>query len=105
MATKTDARTSDSATQVHLRYSVVKAVRGGMKQAHAAKTFGVSVRAANKWTHWTRRVYASAIALQGDHPIVAGVRVPMPSNPSDRDFLAFRIIGDRLFADGMQPRQ
>ena len=49
MATKADARKLDSATQVHLRRSVVKAVRGGMKQTHAAKTFGVSVRAANKW--------------------------------------------------------
>lgn len=49
MTTKADARKLDSATQVHLRRAVVKAVRGGMKQTHAAKTFGVSVRAANKW--------------------------------------------------------
>lgn len=49
MATKTDARRLDSATQEHLRRSVVKAVRAGMKQTHAAETFGVSVRAVNKW--------------------------------------------------------
>ena len=49
MAKTTDARKLDAATQEHLRRSVVKAVRSGMKQTHAAKMFGVSVRAANKW--------------------------------------------------------
>jgi transposase len=49
MAKTTDARKLDGATQEHLRRSVVKAVRSGMKQTHAAKMFGVSVRAANKW--------------------------------------------------------
>lgn len=49
MTRKTDARKLDSLTQEHLRRSVIKAIRGGMTQTLAAKTFGVSVRAANKW--------------------------------------------------------
>lgn len=49
MATKTDARSLDAATQAHLRRSVVKAVRAGMKQTVAATLFGVSVRAVNSW--------------------------------------------------------
>ena len=49
MATKTDAWTLDTATLTHLRRSVVKAVREGMTQTAAATTFGVSLRAVNKW--------------------------------------------------------
>lgn len=49
MATTTDARTLDTATLTHLRRSVVKAVREGMTQTAAAPTFGVSLRAVNKW--------------------------------------------------------
>ena len=49
MATKTDARSLDPATQTHVRRSVVKAVRAGMTQTAAATTFSVSVRAVNKW--------------------------------------------------------
>jgi transposase len=49
VTTKSDARKLDSATQEHLRRSVVKAVRDGMRQTHAAATFGVSLRAVNKW--------------------------------------------------------
>ncbi len=49
MATTIDARTLDSATLTHLRRSVVKAVRAGMTQTAAATTFGVSLRAVNKW--------------------------------------------------------
>jgi transposase len=49
MRSKSDARTLDAATQAHLRRSVVRAVRGGMKQTQAARVFGVSLRAANKW--------------------------------------------------------
>lgn len=49
MAIRTDARKLDVATQTYLRRSVVKAVRAGMKQTAAATTFGVSVRAVNKW--------------------------------------------------------
>lgn len=49
MTTTIDARTLDSATLTHLRRSVVKAVRAGMTQTAAATTFGVSLRAVNKW--------------------------------------------------------
>ena len=49
MASKTDARRLDTATLTHLRRSVVKAVRAGMTQTTAAPTFGVSLRAVNKW--------------------------------------------------------
>lgn len=49
MPTRTDARHLDPATQAHVRRSVVKAVRAGMKQTVAAPTFGVSLRAVNKW--------------------------------------------------------
>lgn len=49
MATKTDARSLDPATQTHVRRSVVKAVRAGITQTAAATTFGVSVRAVNTW--------------------------------------------------------
>ena len=49
MATKADARQLDAAAQAHLRRSVVQAVRAGMTQTAAAMTFGVSVRAVNKW--------------------------------------------------------
>lgn len=49
MASRIDARKLDAATQAHLRRSVVQAVRGGMSQTEAAKVFGVSLRAANKW--------------------------------------------------------
>lgn len=49
MASKVDARKLDAATQTHLRRSVVQAVRAGMSQTEAAKVFGVSLRAVNKW--------------------------------------------------------
>ena len=49
MTITSDARSLDSATQMHLRRSVVRAVRAGMTQTAAATTFGVSVRAVNKW--------------------------------------------------------
>src|SRR5690606_21888667 len=49
MGSKCDARKLDTATQTHLRRSVVQAVRGGMKQTQASQVFGVSLRAVNKW--------------------------------------------------------
>lgn len=49
MRSKSDARKLDSATQAHLRRSVVLAVRDGMKQTQAAQVFDVSLRAVNKW--------------------------------------------------------
>jgi len=49
MAKKPDGRRVDAATQAHVRRAAVKAVRAGMTQTAAAVTFGVSVRAVNKW--------------------------------------------------------
>lgn len=49
MAKHPDGRRVDARTQAHVRRSAVKAVRAGMTQTEAARTFGVSVRAVNKW--------------------------------------------------------
>lgn len=49
MGAKPDARKLDMATQAHLRRTVIQAIRGGMTQTDAATTFGVSLRAVNKW--------------------------------------------------------
>ena len=49
MPARPDGRRVDAATQAHVRRSAVKAVRAGMTQSAAAATFGVSVRAVNKW--------------------------------------------------------
>jgi transposase len=54
MSTRPDARKLDGATQAHLRKLVVQAVRGGMTQAVAATTFGVSMRAVSKWMKLSR---------------------------------------------------
>ncbi|WP_255217860.1 IS630 family transposase [Paraburkholderia mimosarum] len=54
MNTKTDARRLDGATQAHLRKMVVQAVRDGMSQTAAAKTYGVSLRAVSKWMKLSR---------------------------------------------------
>jgi len=44
-----DARTLAPAAQAHLRRLAVRAVRAGLRQTVAAKTYGVSLRAVNKW--------------------------------------------------------
>lgn len=44
-----DARTLAPAAQAHLRRLAVNAVRAGLRQTAAAKTYGVSLRAVNKW--------------------------------------------------------
>ena len=44
-----DARTLAPAAQAHLRRLAIKAVRAGLRQTAAAKTYGVSLRAVNKW--------------------------------------------------------
>jgi len=54
MSTKTDARKLDSATQAHMRKLVAQAVRGGMTQTDAARTYGVSLRAVSKWMKLSR---------------------------------------------------
>jgi transposase len=49
MSRQDDARTLAPAAQAHLRRLAVKAVRAGLRQTAAAKTYGVSLRAVNKW--------------------------------------------------------
>jgi transposase len=49
MHRKDDARKLPPSAQAHLRRLVVKAVRAGLRQTAAAKTYGVSLRAVNKW--------------------------------------------------------
>ena len=44
-----DARTLAPAAQAHVRRLAVKAVRAGLRQTAAAKTYGVSLRAVHKW--------------------------------------------------------
>ena len=44
-----DARTLTPSAQAHIRRLAVKAVRAGLRQTVAAKTYGVSLRAVNKW--------------------------------------------------------
>lgn len=44
-----DARKLAPAAQAHLRRLAVKAVRAGLRQTAAANTYGVSLRAVNKW--------------------------------------------------------
>lgn len=44
-----DARTLTPSAQAHIRRLAVKAVRAGLRQIVAAKTYGVSLRAVNKW--------------------------------------------------------
>lgn len=49
MQPKNDARKLDQSTQAHLRKMVVQAVRDGMTQVDAARTYGVSLRAVSRW--------------------------------------------------------
>ena len=44
-----DARTLAPAAQAHVRRLAVQAVRAGARQTAAAKPYGVSLRAVNKW--------------------------------------------------------
>jgi transposase len=44
-----DARTLAPAAQAHVRRLAIKAVRAGLRQTAAATTYGVSLRAVNKW--------------------------------------------------------
>ncbi|WP_110281460.1 MULTISPECIES: helix-turn-helix domain-containing protein [Burkholderia] len=52
--TKTDGRKLDQGTQAYLRKTVVEAVRDGMTQTAAAKTYKVIVRAVSKWMKTAR---------------------------------------------------
>ncbi|MGF6292590.1 IS630 family transposase [Paraburkholderia youngii] len=54
MNPKTDARKLDQSTQAHLRKMVVQAVRDGMTQVEAARTYRVSLRAISRWMKTAR---------------------------------------------------
>ena len=64
MNAKVDARKLDTATQAHLRRLAVRAVQGGMTQAQAARTFGVSLRAVAKWMRLVREGGPRALVPQ-----------------------------------------
>ncbi len=49
MAKTADARTLPPVAQAHVRRLAVKAVRAGLTQTEAARTYQVSLRAVNKW--------------------------------------------------------
>ncbi len=73
MPTRTDGRRVDAATQAHVRRTAVKAVRAGMTQTAAAATFGVSVRAVNKWVAVDKTGGLRALAAkQRGRPVGAG---------------------------------
>jgi transposase len=55
MRTAPDARTLGAAAQQLLRRQVVQAVRGGMTQTAAARTYGASLRAVSNWVQLDRR--------------------------------------------------
>ncbi|MGF6292680.1 IS630 family transposase [Paraburkholderia youngii] len=54
MNPKTDARKLDQSTQAHLRKMVVQAVRDGMTQVEAARTYRVGLRAISRWMKTAR---------------------------------------------------
>ncbi|MGF6292541.1 helix-turn-helix domain-containing protein [Paraburkholderia youngii] len=54
MNPKTDVRKLDQSTQAHLRKMVVQAVRDGMTQVEAARTYRVSLRAISRWMKTAR---------------------------------------------------
>ncbi|MEP6959252.1 MAG: IS630 family transposase [Nitrospirota bacterium] len=65
-----DARTLDSSALQLLRRQVVQAVRSGMSQTEAARTFGASLRAVSKWRRLDRAGGLRALTLKrrGRHP-------------------------------------
>lgn len=64
MRTTPDARTLGAAAQQLLRRQVVQAVRGGMTQTAAARTYGASLRAVNHWVRLDRRGGWRALTLK-----------------------------------------
>jgi transposase len=73
MPTRADGRRVDAATQAHVRRSAVKAVRARMTQTTAAVTFGVSVRAVNKWMAMEKSGGLRALAAKPrGRPVGAG---------------------------------
>jgi len=60
--TKRDARFLSPEAQAEIRLRVINAVRAGMKQAQAARTFGVSRWSVVQWTKLHRSNGAQALA-------------------------------------------
>jgi len=61
---RSDARQLESAALHLLRRQVVQAVRGGMSQTEAARTFGASLRAVSKWRRLDREGGLRALTLK-----------------------------------------
>ncbi len=77
MVKRVDGRSLDAATQAHVRRTVVQAVRGGLTQTAAAKLFGVSVRAVNKWMATSKEGGLRALnAKPRGRPAGAGALTP-----------------------------
>lgn len=64
MQKRTDARKLGAPALQLLRRQVVGAVRGGMSQTEAARTFGASLRAVSKWMHLERHGGLRALRLK-----------------------------------------
>lgn len=64
MPRRTDARTVEPSALHLLRRQVVQAVRGGMSQTDAARTFGASLRAVSKWRRLDREGGLRALMLK-----------------------------------------
>jgi transposase len=64
MDTRRDARTLESSALHLLRRQVVQAVRDGMSQTEAARTFGESLRAVSKWRQLDREGGLRALMLK-----------------------------------------
>lgn len=64
MPRQADARTLESAALHLLRRQVVQAVRGGMSQTEAVRTFGASLRAVSKWRRLDREGGLRALTLK-----------------------------------------
>ena len=64
MPRRTDARTLESSALHLLRRQVVQAVRGGMSQTDAARTFRASLRAVSKWMGLDREGGLRALTLK-----------------------------------------
>jgi transposase len=64
MGKKIDARTLERSALQLLRRQVVQAVRGGMTQTRAARTFGASLRAVSKWMRLDRDGGLRALKLK-----------------------------------------
>lgn len=77
MTKPTDGRGLDAATQAHVRRTVVKAVRAGLTQTEAARTFDVSLRAVNKWIALDKQGGLRALAAKPrGRPTGAGSLTP-----------------------------